>query len=337
MYIIGTSGMNTKNKSILSNLINSGLDTIRLNAAHGTTCEFQDIINYTQKNNHNIHILLDLAGSKIRVSNKLKNTLSINTGTKVLFCGEDVYTSLNTQKNILIVPLTIDNDSLIASPITNISIKDGTLNFNILDISSKGILTISKNNGIIRETKGCNIPGLKKCSNHLSNNDKKYLNWGLKNSIDIISQSFVEDSLDLIHLKNYIKSHSNSSPKVFAKIETLVGYNNINSILNECDGIIIGRGDLIPETSLLEAPLIEDIIINKTQSQNKKIIIATHLLDSLKKSTSPTLTEIECIYNYIKTNIDGFILCGETSYGKHPIKSVRMLKSLIERYQNNIE
>lgn len=337
MYIMGTSGINTKNKSILSNLINSGLDTIRLNAAHGNIGEFQDIINYTQKNNQHIHILLDLAGSKIRVSNKLKTTLSINLGTKVLFCGEDLYPSPNTQKNTLMVPLTIDNNSLITSPITNISIKDGTLNFTILDISSKGILTISKNNGIIRKTKGCNIPGLKKSSSHLSNSDKKYLTWGLKNSIDIISQSFVEDSLDLIPIKNHINSHSNSKPKIFAKIETLVGYNNINSILDECDGIIIGRGDLIPETSLLDAPFIEDTIINKTQSRNKEIIIATHLLDSIKKSTSPSLTEVECIYNYIKKNIDGFILCGETSYGKHPIKAVRILKSLIERYQGSIE
>lgn len=338
MYIMGTSGMNTKNKSILTNLINNGLDAIRLNASHGTIKEFQDIVNYKNKNNYNIHILLDLAGAKIRVSDRLHTSLSINTGTKVLFCGEDVYDSYNKDAHSnLIVPLTIDNNSLITSPITSLSIKDGTLNFNIINISTRGILAISKNSGIIRETKGCNIPGLKRGNTPLSVNDKTILNWGLDNSVDIISQSFVEDPIDLLSLNNYIRSHSDLRPKILAKIETLIGFKNIDNILPECDGIIIGRGDLIPETSLLDAPYIEASIIAKTKSQNKDIFIATHLLDSMKKSSSPSLTEVECIYNYIKMNVDGFILCGETSFGKHPIKAVRVLKSLIERYQDNIE
>lgn len=338
MYIMGTSGMNTRNKSILSNLINNGLNSIRLNASHGTIEEFQDIVNYKNKNNYNIHILLDLAGSKIRVSTKLQTTLSINTGTKVLFCGEDVYDSYNKNAhNNLIVPLTIDHNSLTTSSITSLSIKDGTLNFNILNISNRGILAISKNSGIIRKTKGCNIPGLKRCNNHLSIDDKTILNWGLNNSVDIISQSFLEDPIELKSLKNYIKSHSDLRPKILAKVETLVGFKNIDNIIPECDGIIIGRGDLIPETSLLDAPYIEASIINKTKSQNKEIIIATHVLDSMKKNSSPSFTEVECIYNYIKMNIDGFILCGETSFGKHPIKAVRVLKVLIERYQNSIE
>ena len=66
---------------------------------------------------------------------------------------------------------------------------------------------------------------------------------------------------------------------ICGKIETLKGVNNIKSIIKEVDGVVIGRGDLIPETSIEDTPIYEKIVMDEVLKEgNKDLIIATHIL-----------------------------------------------------------
>ena len=231
--------------------------------------------------------------------------------------------------------MNIKNKILNEKDYKEIGIKDNTMLFNVIGRNDELIRVVTVRGGIIRKGKGCNIKGLDRKVILFSEKDKNAITWGMKNKVDIICQSFVEDEKDIKEIKSYLNDNmlNQAKPKIWAKIETLNGINNMKSILSEADGIVIGRGDLIPETSIEDTPIYEEKIINETiKHKDKDIIIATHLFNSMKNGKMPSISEVESIYNFIKAGATGFLLAGETSIGKAPIKTVKFLNDLINKY-----
>lgn len=342
MYIIGTVGPNVKDRKAFKGIIDNGVNALRFNFAHGSESEFLEFLNMARRIDSSLNIIVDLSGSKVRVSNKFQYIYKIYDDDYVYFCGEDKYNKIikSMPKNIVkLIPLNIKHKMLKENTYNEISIKDNTMVFKVLENNNDDFIkTKAVKGGIIRKGKGCNIKELDRSLLSLSYNDKKAITWGIKNKVNIICQSFVEDKRDIEEVKNFIKESSNDNklPKVWAKIETLNGINNIESILECVDGIVIGRGDLIPETSIEDTPIYEDKIIQVvTKSGNKDIVVATHLFNSMKSGKIPSLCEVESIYNFMKKGVTGFLLAGETSVGKAPIQTVQFLKNLIYKYMSN--
>lgn len=234
-----------------------------------------------------------------------------------------------------IIPLNIKNKMLNEKDYKQITIKDNTMIFNVIGKVDEFIKVSTIKGGIIRRGKGCNIKELDRSILSLSSKDKKAIEWGIRNDVDIICQSFVEDIQDIEEIKSFLDKNIDKkfSPKIWAKIETVNGINNMKKILNEVDGIVIGRGDLIPETSIEDTPIYEDRIISEVvEVKDKDIIIATHVLNSMKNGKMPSISEVESVYNFIKSGVTGFLLAGETSVGKAPIRTVEFLKNLITKY-----
>ena len=336
MYLIGTAGPKIKDKIFLRSAIENGMNVLRLNFSHGKCEEFLEFVNVSRNINKNMKILVDMSGTKIRVSDKFQYISKVYDGEEIFFCGEDKYSFLkNFFKDKKVIPLNIEEKYLHENNYDNISIKDNTMQFKVIEKMHTGIKVKTICGGVVRRGKGCNIKGFDRRYMRLSLKDKNTILWGIKNNVDMFCQSFVEDSMDIIEVKQFILSNSeNFKPKIWAKIETEEGAKNINSIINECDGVIIGRGDMIPETSIEDTPIYEENIIKEIKEhKNKDIIIATHILDSMKDGKRPTISEAECIYNFINKGINGFILAGETSVGRAPVKSVEFLKGLIDKYK----
>lgn len=341
MYIIGTAGPNIKEKSSIKGIIDNGVNILRFNFAHGSEAEFLEFLKTTKEIDQNVKIILDLSGTKVRISNKFEYIYKVYDGEEVYFCGEDKYDT--TKKNLnskKLIPLNIDNKLLNRKKYKEIAIKDNTMQFKIIGRNDKFIRAMTIKGGIIRKGKGCNIKELDRSNFELSENDKKAILWGIENKVDIICQSFVEDKQDIEEVKKFLSENSieKYKPIIWGKIETLKGVNNIKSIVKEVDGIIIGRGDLIPETSIEDTPIYEQIVIDEVLKEgNKDIIIATHIFNSMKSGKRPSISEVECVYNFIKLGVTGFLLSGETSVGKTPLKTVKFLKLLIDKYINKSE
>lgn len=338
MYIIGTVGPTVKDRNAFKGIIDNGVNALRFNFAHGSESEFLEFLNMAKSIDNSMNIIVDLSGSKVRVSNKFKYIYKIYDNEDIYFCGEDKYDKIlkNLPKNkAKIIPLNISHKMLTLNTYKKITIKDNTMLFDVSEIREDLIKTKAIKGGIVRKGKGCNIKELDRSLLSLSSNDKKAIKWCIKNKINIICQSFVEDKEDIEEIKNFLNENNYSTykPKIWAKIETIKGIKNIESILESVDGIVIGRGDLIPETSIVDTPLYEDKIIESVTSDGSKdIIIATHIFDSMRSGKVPALCEVESIYNFIKHGVTGFLLTGETSVGKAPIKTVMFLKELINKY-----
>ena len=337
MHIIAAIGPKSINKWVIKEFIENGVDILRLNCSHFDKKHFEEVIKYSKDIKKDIKVMIDLCGKKIRISNEFQYIFTIYNGQEVNFCGEDFYKTLDLEfiKQKLIIPLNIDSKILKNSNIKKFSMKDNTMKFEVIDVNDGTIRTKVLKGGVIRSGKGCNISEINN-NEELSIGDMEHIKWALKNNIDIICQSFVEDENNIKIIKSFI-GESNFKGEIWAKIETPIGIKNIEKILEETDSIVIGRGDLVPESSIFKCIELQYEAINKVKTNNKKIVIATNLLNSMKEGFSVTLPELESIYNFIKINVDGFLLAGETSIGKAPIKTVKLLKSAIEYYGSNNE
>ena len=197
----------------------------------------------------------------------------------------------------------------------------------------------ANDSGVIRGGKGCNIPGAYLGENLLNNKDKQNLKWAINNNINIIGQSYAESASEVLYLREYIKRYKENSGdiKIFSKIETMVGLNNYKEIMNCSDGIVIARGDLVPECGIEISVEEEFELLMKLRNDkyDKEIIIATHILDSMKNGLNGTISEIESIYTFINSGVTGFLLAGETSVSKYPVKTAKLLNDLIKRYKKH--
>lgn len=340
MHIIATIGPKSSEKWILKELIDKGVDIVRLNFSHFHEEEFISVIKEVRKINKNIKILADLSGKKLRISEKLEGIYKIYNGEEVYFCGEDVYGTLNLKevKDMKIIPLNILGTLLAGQKIDNISMKDDTMRFSVKE-NKNGILKARVlSGGIVRGGKGCNIPQIERVNIELSDKDKKDILWALEKEVDIICQSYVETLEDIKITKEFIKGNlKENMPSIWGKIETPKGINNLESFYFETDGIVIGRGDLLPESGVFNAVHFEHKALELLIKNNKKTIIATHLLSSMARGERAILPEVESIYTFIKIGVSGFMLAGETSVGKAPIKTIEFIKNAIEYFNDKIK
>lgn len=337
MKIIATIGPNSSNKKVLYEIINKGVDTIRLNFSHFYESEFKKIINDSRSIKQDINIMADLCGKKVRVYENLNSVYKVYSNDIVYFCSSDVYSILtNCNERMNIIPITVKSEVIQKNDIKVISMKDGTMNFDIIAKDKIFLKAIARNNGVIRGGKGCNIPGVDLGENKLNDKDKNDLKWAIDNNINIISQSYVESSSQIISIQEYIRKIRGNLDdiKIFSKIETKLGLLNYKEILKYSDGIIIARGDLVPECGIATSVEGEFELLNKLKNNNsnKEVIIATHVLDSMKNGITVAISEVESIYTFINIGVTGFLLAGETSIGRYPIQVIEFLNELINLY-----
>ena len=192
MKIIATLGPKTTNKEVIKQLIDVGVDIFRLNFSHFYENQFNNMISIIRSIDKDMDIMADLQGKKVRVDESLKNVFKIYENEIVYFCGYDGYFIFDeNNKKTKLIPLNISSEIISNNNIEKISMKDGTMNFKVID-QNNGFLKVRViNDGIIRGGKGCNIPGIYFENKELTNKDKKSLKWAIENNIKIISKSFV--------------------------------------------------------------------------------------------------------------------------------------------------
>ena len=340
MRVIATIGPNSMSKKVLYELINNGADAIRLNFSHFYEEQFTNILEDARSINSNISIIADLCGKKVRVYEKINNIYKVYSSEIVYFCSEDVYELMknSTDERVKLIPLTLKSKIIEQNDIKSISMKDGTMNFEIIDKDKVFLKARAINNGIVRGGKGCNLIGVNFGKETLSDKDKLHIKWILNNNIETIWQSFVESCDEIDSIRSFIKDECKYKEpiKIFSKIETINGIENYKEILESSEGIIIARGDMIPECGIINSVNKEFELINslKGMIKEKELIIATHLLDNMKYGNIASITEVESIYSFIKLGVTGFLLAGETSVGKNPVETVNFLRKLINSYMD---
>ncbi|QTA38673.1 pyruvate kinase [Thermosipho ferrireducens] len=316
--IVATIGPATESEDMLKKLVELGVNVFRLNSSHDTINIHQKRIRRMKQLREEMGvpfaILLDLSGPKIRTGILETEYVTLQEGNNLTLTVEDI--PGNTEKiyiNYSRLPFEVKKGD-------KILLNDGAIELEVVGTTDTEIETKILRGGKITHHRGVNLPGIDISMPALTEKDKQFIKLGVEEGIDYFALSFVRKVSDV----RLAKSLSNGIP-VIAKIETAQALDNLDSIIQEADGVMVARGDLGVEIPLSKVPIAQKQIIETANRFAKPVITATQMLESMIKNETPTRAEISDIANAILDGTDAVMLSAETSIGKNPLESVKVM------------
>jgi pyruvate kinase len=181
--------------------------------------------------------------------------------------------------------------------------------------------------GLLKSKRHVNLPGVRVNLPAITQKDTKDILFGLERDVDFIALSFVREAGDIQQLKT-LMGEKVGKVKIVAKIEDQEGVRNLEEIIKESDGIMVARGDLGVEINMEDLPNVQRTIVRMCAEYGKRVIVATHLLESMIHNPHPTRAEVTDVANAIYEEADAVMLSGETTVGKYPVKCVEYLRKI---------
>lgn len=310
--------------------IQLGANIIRFNFSHIDKNWVKKTVVYIKNKYPQVKVLQDLQGCKIRILKDYKYNVKVEKDKKVCFCNEKFYLEHLFKVPYILVPISWKKDFKLLYDAKKIII--GNNEFKKLSfLNENAFLCVSTNECILRAEKGVNFINLDR--QKLLYEDEDVINILEMKDIDFdyICLSFVEQAKALKEIKN-IMSKNNIDAKLIAKIETLNGFLNFDDILTECDGILLGRGDLSKETNSIDFFNIQKDIIKKMELNDKKLIIGTYIFQGMIKNNKPSVSDLTAIEYFLEHKVDSLMLSDEIVVGLYPQECIELLKKII----NNI-
>lgn len=320
--IVCTIGPSTSSASMIEKLAKAGMDCARLNFSHGTHLEHLQAINLirkvSKKIGREIAIIQDLPGAKIRVGKLENGSIFLKKGSFLSLTTRDI---VGDEERI---PIRYDGLPKFISKDSTIFLSDGSIRLKVLKTNTTEIKCKVEIGGVLSSGKGVNIPHFKHDIETFTELDKENLEFGLKNDVDLIAMSFVRRASDIQDVRKFVR-RKNKDCAIIAKIENEDAVDNIESIIQASDAIMVARGDLGAEITIEQVPIIQKLIISHCKRMAVPVITATQMLESMVNNSSPTIAEVADIATAINDGTDAVMLSDETTVGKHPVDCVDVL------------
>lgn len=323
--IICTIGPETSSEKKITAMYKAGMNAARINMTHGDHSSHLKIIKLINKLNktvkYPIPIILDTQGPEVRTGT-LKNDMNLKKG--------DIITiSVRAGGNVEESSINIDYEDLTkaVNKGDKITVDNGLINLRVLEKKSGLLKCKILDGGTLKSKRHVNLPGIRINLPAITNKDKKDILFGIKHNIDYIALSFVREAKDIKQLKKLLAKNADEI-KVISKIEDQEGVRNIEEIIDVSDAVMVARGDLGIEISIEELPNIQRNIVRLCQEKGKRVIVATHMLESMIQNPIPTRAEVTDVANAIYEEVDAVMLSAETSIGKYPVSSIRYIDKI---------
>ena len=321
--IVCTIGPSSDNEDIFRAMCKTGLNVARLNFSHGTHDEHKKTIEMIKKVREELNlpiaIMLDTKGPEYRIKTFENGKVFIPDGADFTFTARDV------QGNENIVSVNYKGLPSDLSVGDKILVNNGLVSFEVVAIDGTEIKCRTLIGGELSNRKSMSFPGKTLRQVYLGEQDKADLLFGIKNGVSFIAASFVSCKQDLVDLKTFLKENGGENIDIIAKIENRSGIENIEDICSECEGIMIGRGDLGVEIPFAEVPAVQKYLITKCRLLGKRVITATEMLESMIQNPRPTRAEISDVANAVYDGTSAVMLSGESAAGKYPVETVRTM------------
>jgi pyruvate kinase len=318
--IVATLGPATDAPGTITQLLAAGVDVFRLNASHGNHEEHAAriaVVRAAARGSRSFPgILLDLQGPKIRLGCFEGGTATLEAGARFTITTEPITGNAEGAST------SYANFACDVKPGDRILLADGSIELRAVASDEVAVRTEVVIGGVIGDHKGINLPGVDVSIPSLTEKDLQDLHFGLNAGVDMVALSFVRTADDVERLRNRLGGRP---VIIIAKIEKPEGWDNIESLLNVTDGVMVARGDLGVETALERVPRIQKSIIRRARRKGKFVITATQMLESMIERPSPTRAEVSDVANAIYDGSDAVMLSAETSVGKYPVEAVRYM------------
>ncbi|GGQ60251.1 MULTISPECIES: pyruvate kinase [Kitasatospora] len=331
--IVCTLGPAADSYDQIKALVDAGMDIARLNLSHGSHAEHEDRYHRVRKasdeSGRSVGVLADLQGPKIRLSTFADGPVLLERGDEFTITTEDVPGDRE------ICGTTYQGLAADVSRGERILVDDGRVCLEVTHVEGPRVHCIVIEGGLVSDHKGLNLPGVAVSVPALSDKDVEDLRWALRTGADLIALSFVRSAKDVEGVHRIMAEEGRRIP-VIAKIEKPQAVENLDSIVDAFDGLMVARGDLGVELPLEQVPIVQKRAIKLAKRNAKPVIVATQMLDSMINASRPTRAEASDVANAVLDGTDAVMLSGETSVGKYPVETVRTMARIVEAAETDI-
>jgi len=331
--IVTTIGPATFSEDMLIKLREAGADVFRLNFSHASENgdEMVELFHRIHKVCPDVGILCDIQGPKIRVG-EFEQPAVLDVGDEFKIYQKEVKGNKHQTcisydgflKDVDIGDSIFINDGLIRLKIIEKNYEKGFVNTKVIT------------SGPISTKKGVNIPSGTLSAKNPTEKDRKDLKIIAKLEPEYVAASFIANEAEVRTIRNILNNAGASDTKIISKIERPVAVSNFDEILTVSDGIMVARGDLGVEIPAELVPIRQKEMILKCNRVGKPVIVATQMLESMTQNPVPTRAEVNDVFNAVYDRSDAVMLSGETSIGKHPIKTVEYMNKIINTAEKYI-
>lgn len=330
--ILATLGPASNTREMLDKMLDAGLDAVRINMSHGSQDEHAAVIKTVRKaaaaKKRPVAILVDLSGPKIR-TRTLKDHFPVilKEGQQFVITNRDVEGNENeVSTNYADLPSVVEKGA-------RILLDDGSIELVVESKSPTDIVCRVVTGGALGERKGINLPNTSLPIPSLTEKDHSDLIWAMEQNVDYIALSFVRTAADCKEVKDIIKKLNKRElgrALLVAKIEKAEAIENLMEIIAETDGLMVARGDLGVETSVELVPVYQKRIIELAVANDRFVITATQMLQSMIANPFPTRAEASDVANAVWDGTDAVMLSAETAAGKYPVEAINTMGRIID-------
>jgi len=324
--ILATIGPASDSLEMIISLLRAGVNVFRLNFSHGSHESHFEVLQKIRQAEKDtgllVGILQDISGPKIRVG-KLEYPFELKKDDTIEFLKDEILgtkISQNSYKTCISQPTILKQLKIDE----HIYLYDGMIKTTIINVDENSIKVRVENSGILTSKKGVNFPNTRLGIDVLTLKDREDMLWGIKNDVDFMAISFVQNESDMLNAREIVEKLGGKQ-MLIAKIEKFDAIQNIDAILEVSDGLMVARGDLGIEVPYYEVPNLQKMLIHKANLAAKPVITATQMLLSMTHSERATRAEISDIANAVMDGTDAVMLSEESAVGKHPILAVKTM------------
>ncbi|MBE2270065.1 MAG: pyruvate kinase [Anaerolinea sp.] len=323
--IVATIGPTSREEETIRQMIRTGLDVARINFSHGDhethSKAIDDVRRIAYEEGAVVAILCDIQGPKIRIGKIANEPLVLQAGDKITLTLDDA----DGTNNVVSLPHPeFVRDIKAGMPLL---LDDGKMEFVVRATSNRSLICEVVVPGNLTSRKGVSAPNARLTLSAITEKDRADVEFAISKNTEYIAMSFVRSEDDIREMRWLIR-HLGGNAAIIAKIEKHEALENIESIIDASDGIMVARGDLGVETPAEEVPYHQKRIIRMCNNTGKPVITATQMLNSMVDNPRPTRAEASDVYNAIVDGTDAVMLSNETASGSYPVRAVETMVNI---------
>lgn len=332
--IVATLGPATDNPEILRKMIQAGANVFRINFSHA---DYEEVVNrikmvrsISEEIGTNVALLADLQGPKLRVG-VMEDNVFVNDGDTITFVTGEAFVGDNTRvyMNYTQFPQDVKEGE-------RILLDDGKFIFEVVSSNQQDeVVAKVIQGGALKSKKGVNLPNTDISLPALTEKDIRDALFAIRQEVDWIALSFVRHAKDIDDLRKLIQENTELKIPIIAKIEKPEALANIDEIIENCEGLMVARGDLAVETPAHEVPLRQKELVSKAKKARIPVIIATQMMETMIDSLTPTRAEVNDVANSVIDGADAVMLSAETSMGKYPVQVIERMAKIVSSVENS--
>lgn len=318
--LLVTLGPASMNKRVIEKISEQSVHLFRINLSHTKIDHVEQIIKNIQAWT-DVPVCLDSEGAQVRNQDMVSEAVEFKKDTKVKIhhhrvCGDN--------ENISFTPASVSRQLKVGDVI---NVDFNAVRLKVVTDEQDCLVANVENGGYVGSNKAADVDRDIELD-AVTPKDKAAFEIGLAHGVTNFSLSFTNSARDVAQVREIIGEGSN----LISKIESINGVLNLGEILPVVDQILIDRGDLSREVPIEKIPFAQRRIISYAKSRDVPVFVATNLLETMIKTSSPTRAEVNDVASTLLMGANGLVLAAETAIGEYPVEAVEMINSLIKQY-----